>query len=32
MPIGSIGPKRMRYLRQLRRRLERSGLGAQAWR
>jgi RNA polymerase sigma factor (sigma-70 family) len=32
MPIGSIGPRRMRYLRQLRRLLERSGLGTQAWR
>jgi RNA polymerase sigma factor (sigma-70 family) len=32
IPIGSIGPKRMRYLRQLRRRLEDSGLGPAAWR
>ena len=32
IPVGSIGPKRMRYLRQLRRRLEESGLGAPAWR
>jgi RNA polymerase sigma factor (sigma-70 family) len=32
LPIGSIGPMRMRYLRQLRQRLEQSGLGAQAWR
>jgi RNA polymerase sigma factor (sigma-70 family) len=31
LPIGSIGPKRMRYLRELRRRLEGSGLGVQAW-
>lgn len=32
MPVGSVGPKRMRYLRQLRRRLEDAGLGATAWR
>jgi len=32
MPIGSIGPRRMRYLRTLRRRLEKAGLGANAWR
>jgi RNA polymerase sigma factor (sigma-70 family) len=32
MPIGSVGPRRMRYLRQLRRSLEHSGLGQQAWR
>lgn len=32
IPVGSIGPKRMRYLRQLRRRLEDSGLGVAAWR
>jgi RNA polymerase sigma factor (sigma-70 family) len=32
MPVGSIGPRRMRYLRQLRQLLERSGLGPQAWR
>jgi RNA polymerase sigma factor (sigma-70 family) len=32
MPIGSIGPRRMRYLQQLRRLLEGSGLGSQAWR
>jgi RNA polymerase sigma factor (sigma-70 family) len=32
MPIGSIVPKRMRYLRQLRRQLEESGLGQHAWR
>jgi DNA-directed RNA polymerase specialized sigma24 family protein len=32
MPVGSIGPRRMRYLRQLRQLLERSGLGLQAWR
>ena len=32
LPVGSIGPKRMRYLRQLRRRLEDSGLGATVWR
>src|SRR5436190_9669588 len=31
IPIGSIGPTRMRYLRKLRRRLEESGLGAQSW-
>jgi RNA polymerase sigma factor (sigma-70 family) len=31
MPIGSIGPRRMRYLRKLRLRLERAGLGARAW-
>lgn len=32
MPIGSIGPRRMRYLRTLRQRLEKAGLGAHAWR
>jgi hypothetical protein len=32
MPIGSVGPRRMRYLQQLRRLLEGSGLGSQAWR
>ncbi len=32
MPIGSIGPRRMRYLRTLRRRLEKAGLGEHAWR
>jgi RNA polymerase sigma factor (sigma-70 family) len=32
MPVGSVGPRRMRYLRQLRQLLERSGLGLQAWR
>jgi hypothetical protein len=32
MPIGSIGPTRMRYLSRLRRRLEDAGLGANAWR
>jgi DNA-directed RNA polymerase specialized sigma24 family protein len=32
IPVGSIGPRRMRYLRQLRQLLERSGLGPQAWR
>jgi RNA polymerase sigma factor (sigma-70 family) len=32
MPIGSIGPTRMRYLHNLRRRLEQAGLGAEAWR
>lgn len=31
MPIGSIGPRRMRYLRTLRQRLEKAGLGANAW-
>jgi RNA polymerase sigma factor (sigma-70 family) len=31
MPIGSIGPTRMRYLRKLRQRLEHAGLGVQAW-
>jgi RNA polymerase sigma factor (sigma-70 family) len=31
MPIGSIGPTRMRYLRRLRDRLEECGLGAAAW-
>jgi RNA polymerase sigma factor (sigma-70 family) len=31
MPIGSIGPRRMRYLRTLRQRLEKAGLGAHAW-
>jgi RNA polymerase sigma factor (sigma-70 family) len=32
MPLGSIGPTRMRYLRQLRARLEASGLDARSWR
>jgi RNA polymerase sigma factor (sigma-70 family) len=32
MPIGSIGPRWMCYLQQLRRLLEGSGLGPQAWR
>ena len=32
VPIGSIGPMRMRYLRKLRQRLESCGLGAEAWR
>jgi RNA polymerase sigma factor (sigma-70 family) len=32
VPVGSIGPTRMRYLRKLRRQLEASGLGAHAWR
>jgi RNA polymerase sigma factor (sigma-70 family) len=32
MPVGSIGPRRMRYLHHLRQLLERSGLGLQAWR
>jgi RNA polymerase sigma factor (sigma-70 family) len=32
MPVGSIGPRRMRYLQQLRQLLERSGLGPHAWR
>ncbi len=31
MPIGSIGPTRMRSLRKLRTSLERAGLGATAW-
>ncbi|WP_203841147.1 RNA polymerase sigma factor [Winogradskya humida] len=31
MPIGSIGPTRMRTLRKLRSRLEGDGLGAYAW-
>jgi RNA polymerase sigma factor (sigma-70 family) len=31
IPIGSIGPTRMRSLRKLRASLERSGLGAHAW-
>jgi RNA polymerase sigma factor (sigma-70 family) len=31
MPIGAIGPTRMRYLRRLRRDLELRGLGKQAW-
>jgi len=31
IPIGSIGPTRMRSLRKLRTSLERAGLGAQAW-
>jgi RNA polymerase sigma factor (sigma-70 family) len=31
MPIGAIGPTRMRYLRRLRQQLERVGLGAHAW-
>lgn len=32
MPVGSIGPRRMRHLRRLRQLLEGSGLGPQAWR
>jgi RNA polymerase sigma factor (sigma-70 family) len=32
MPIGSVGPRRMRYLRRLRLSLEHRGLGSQAWR
>jgi RNA polymerase sigma factor (sigma-70 family) len=32
MPIGTVGPTRMRYLRKLRRRMEESGLDAQTWR
>jgi RNA polymerase sigma factor (sigma-70 family) len=32
MPLGSVGPTRMRYLRQLRARLEASGLDARSWR
>jgi len=32
MPMGSIGPRRMRYLRQLRHLLERAGLGPEAFR
>jgi RNA polymerase sigma factor (sigma-70 family) len=31
IPIGSIGPTRMRSLRKLRTSLERNGLGAHAW-
>jgi RNA polymerase sigma factor (sigma-70 family) len=31
MPIGSIGPMRMRYLCRLRRQLETAGLGAHEW-
>jgi len=31
IPIGSIGPTRMRSLRKLRTSLERDGLGAHAW-
>jgi RNA polymerase sigma factor (sigma-70 family) len=31
IPIGSIGPTRMRSLRKLRTSLERAGLGAHAW-
>jgi RNA polymerase sigma factor (sigma-70 family) len=31
MPVGSVGPRRMRYLQQLRTSLERSGLGSHAW-
>jgi len=31
IPIGSIGPTRMRSLRKLRSSLERAGLGAHAW-
>jgi RNA polymerase sigma factor (sigma-70 family) len=31
MPLGSVGPTRIRYLRKLLRRLEESGLGAHAW-
>jgi RNA polymerase sigma factor (sigma-70 family) len=32
VPIGSIGPTRMRYLRKLRHRLEKAHLGSAAWR
>jgi RNA polymerase sigma factor (sigma-70 family) len=32
MPIGSIGPRRMRYLHTLRQRLEQAGLDAHTWR
>lgn len=32
MPVGSVGPRRMRYLHQLKQILEHSGLGLQAWR
>jgi RNA polymerase sigma factor (sigma-70 family) len=32
MALGSVGPTRMRYLRQLRARLEESGLDAGCWR
>jgi RNA polymerase sigma factor (sigma-70 family) len=31
MPVGAIGPTRMRYLRRLRKVLEQNGLGAHAW-
>lgn len=31
MPIGSVGPRRMRYLHTLRRRLEAAGLGSHVW-
>jgi RNA polymerase sigma factor (sigma-70 family) len=31
MPLGSVGPTRMRYLRKLRSRLEESGLDARSW-
>jgi RNA polymerase sigma factor (sigma-70 family) len=31
MPVGSIGPMRMRYLGTLRRQLEDAGLGVRAW-
>jgi RNA polymerase sigma factor (sigma-70 family) len=31
IPLGSVGPTRIRYLRKLRRRLEESGLGAHCW-
>jgi RNA polymerase sigma factor (sigma-70 family) len=32
MPVGSIGPTRMRYLKRLRHQLEESGLDVHAWR
>jgi RNA polymerase sigma factor (sigma-70 family) len=32
VPIGSIGPTRMRYMRKLRQRLESTNLGADIWR
>jgi DNA-directed RNA polymerase specialized sigma24 family protein len=31
IPLGSVGPTRIRYLRKLRRSLEESGLGAHCW-
>jgi hypothetical protein len=32
MPVGSVGPRRMRYRLTLRHRLEKAGLGHHAWR